>query len=69
MAQPIVPDPTVILIPWDPHSTEHVDRMLEQRKQCGWHVEQVPEWSDAHIAGDKCIYWLVRDLSLRLSPH
>jgi hypothetical protein len=49
-----------MLIPWDPNSSEHVDRMVEQRKHCGWYADKVPtEWKDAYLSGDRCIYWLV----------
>ncbi|KAF4970999.1 hypothetical protein FSARC_2102 [Fusarium sarcochroum] len=52
--------PTVTLILWDPDSPEHVERMVEQRKVCGWHAPRVPtEWKDGHATGKKCIYWLI----------
>ncbi|KAI9148211.1 hypothetical protein HJFPF1_12038 [Paramyrothecium foliicola] len=51
--------PTVTLIPWDPESPEHIDRLVQQRLRCGWHYLRVHEqWRDAHLAGTKCIYWL-----------
>ncbi|KAM0723660.1 hypothetical protein Q7P37_000648 [Cladosporium fusiforme] len=52
--------PTVTLIPWDPASPEHVQRMVEQRTVCGWHAPCVAtEWKDGHTEGTKCIYWLI----------
>ncbi|KAH7117282.1 hypothetical protein B0J13DRAFT_571188 [Dactylonectria estremocensis] len=55
-----MPKPKVNIIPWDPTSQPHIDRMVEQRRQCGWHEKRVPvEWRDAHLAGTKCVYWIV----------
>ncbi|KAF4415224.1 hypothetical protein FACUT_13586 [Fusarium acutatum] len=52
--------PTVILIPWDPNSPEHVSRMVEQRIICGWQASIVPTvWKDGHISGKKCVYWII----------
>jgi ribosomal protein S18 acetylase RimI-like enzyme len=51
--------PSVVLIPWDPASQQHIDRMVEQRRTCGWHAQRVPvQWRDAHLAGTKCVYWI-----------
>ncbi|SPO04643.1 uncharacterized protein DNG_07328 [Cephalotrichum gorgonifer] len=50
---------TVTLIPWDPESAEHSERLIEQRIACGWHADQVKgSWREAQRAGTKCIYWL-----------
>lgn len=47
-------------IPWDPKSQRHVDRLIEQRIDCGWHEEKpAGAWKDAQLAGTKCIYWIV----------
>ncbi|KAJ3549008.1 hypothetical protein NM208_g714 [Fusarium decemcellulare] len=47
------------LIPWDPASRSHVQRLVIQRVQCGWHSEKVvPEWRDQQIRGAKSIYWI-----------
>lgn len=56
-----MPKATIKLVPWDPESDSHIQRLVEQRKACGWAAEQVPQlWRDAHLAGTKCIWWIVR---------
>lgn len=56
---------TVELIPWDAESGEHADRLIEQRKACGWHSDKVEgQWREEQKAGSKCIYWLVSHLGL-----
>ncbi|KAF4955664.1 hypothetical protein FGADI_4357 [Fusarium gaditjirri] len=55
-----MPKPAVTLVPWDPNSPEHVERMVEQRIICGWQASIVPtEWKDEHINGTKCLYWII----------
>ncbi len=49
----------VYLIPWDPDSQEHVDRMKLQRIACGWKVEQVDGWKDAQRKGHAGLHWVV----------
>lgn len=49
----------VELVPWDPESPEHVARMVDQRIECGWHEDKVPEWQGHQRSGLKCIYWIV----------
>lgn len=50
----------VELVPWDPESQEHAERLIEQRIACGWHADKVEgPWRDAQRAGTKCIYWVV----------
>jgi len=52
--------PEVILIPWDPESLEHVERLYQQRVACGWHQSDVEEiWRDAQRRGKKAIQWIV----------
>jgi hypothetical protein len=52
------------LIPWDADSPEHIERLLEQRDQCGWNASKVePVWRPAQKAGSSCIYWIVRSQS------
>lgn len=53
--------PLLDLIPWDPESPEQVERLVEQRIQCGWNIDK-PEsvWRKGQIKGSKCIYWIVR---------
>ncbi|KAK1992856.1 hypothetical protein LX36DRAFT_752741 [Colletotrichum falcatum] len=48
----------VTLIPWDPESADHVSRMMDQRIECGWDSELVPEWRGYQRSGFKCIYWI-----------
>ncbi|CRK21332.1 hypothetical protein HYQ46_002128 [Verticillium longisporum] len=51
---------TVALVPWDPLSPEHIDRLTQQRIDCGWHVDKPSgAWKEAQQGGIKCIYWLV----------
>jgi len=57
--------PKIALIPWDPESTEHVERIFQQRVACGWSSEMVEEWRVQQRAGDKAIQWIVRTPS----PH
>lgn len=50
----------VELVPWDPESPEHAERLIEQRLVCGWHADKVEgPWRKAQIDGTKCIYWVV----------
>ncbi|KAI1202944.1 hypothetical protein F5X97DRAFT_286198 [Nemania serpens] len=51
--------PAVYLIPWDPDSQGHVDRMKLQRIACGWKVEQVDGWRDPQRRGDVGLHWVV----------
>ncbi|KAH7176422.1 hypothetical protein EDB81DRAFT_850327 [Dactylonectria macrodidyma] len=67
----------VRLIPWDPDSKEHVDRLFEQREDCGWDSEKVdPLWRDRQRSGTKCIFWITiptdgseADKKSRLQPE
>lgn len=47
------------LIPWDPSSPEHVQRMYDQRVACGWRADEIPQWVDAAKKGEKLFYWAV----------
>lgn len=49
----------VILIPWDPDSPEHVDRMVEQRIACGWKHDYVEKWRDQQRDGKIGLHWIV----------
>ncbi|KAL1647472.1 hypothetical protein SLS58_002802 [Diplodia intermedia] len=52
----------VQLIPWDPESPDHVQRLVEQRLQCGWHAVRVAsKWRDEQRAGSKCLYWIQKN--------
>ena len=52
------PNP-VYLIPWDPDSQEHVDRMKLQRIACGWKVDQVDAWRETQRNGQSGLHWVV----------
>ncbi|RNJ57984.1 hypothetical protein D7B24_005299 [Verticillium nonalfalfae] len=53
---------TVALVPWDPLSPEHIDRLTQQRIDCGWHIDKPSgAWKEAQQGGIKCIYWLQSD--------
>lgn len=55
------------LIPWDPESTEHIDRMIDQRVQCGWAAHLVKDtWTEWQRSGMRSLFWLVSPPS---SPH
>ncbi|KAI1366288.1 hypothetical protein F5Y08DRAFT_142173 [Xylaria arbuscula] len=49
----------VYLIPWDPDSQEHVDRMKLQRIACGWKVQQVDSWRETQRTGQAGLHWVV----------
>ncbi|KAI2640936.1 hypothetical protein GGS21DRAFT_502376 [Xylaria nigripes] len=64
----------VILVPWDPDSPDHVERMRLQRIACGWDVEQVDHWREAQSAGEMGLHWVVLHpdhpkTTLRLDAH
>ncbi|TQN65261.1 hypothetical protein CSHISOI_10207 [Colletotrichum shisoi] len=48
----------VTLIPWDPESTDHIARMLDQRVECGWDSDKVDKWRGLQRSGFKCMYWI-----------
>ncbi|KAF5020388.1 hypothetical protein F66182_7596 [Fusarium sp. NRRL 66182] len=48
----------IVLVPWDPNSSEHVERLFEQRVQCGWHKWMVDEWREKQTLGVKSIFWI-----------
>ncbi|RGP78670.1 hypothetical protein FLONG3_3207 [Fusarium longipes] len=48
----------LLLVPWDPHSVEHVNRIYEQRVQCGWDKNRVEGWREKQTLGRKCIFWI-----------
>ncbi|KAI8624804.1 hypothetical protein F5Y19DRAFT_303374 [Xylariaceae sp. FL1651] len=64
----------IYLIPWDPDSQEHVDRMKLQRIACGWKVEKVDSWRSQQRDGQVGLHWVVLhpdhpDTPLRLEKH
>lgn len=54
----------VELIPWDPNSAAHFQRLYEQRVACTWDQHLVGEWKAKVLEGNKFLYWIVR-VSLR----
>lgn len=54
----------VLLIPWDPTSSEHVQRLVQQRITCGWDYEAVEGWKAAQGSGELNLQWIVSTL-----PH
>lgn len=57
--KPKTTDPTIVLIPWDPDSPEHIVRLKLQRIACGWKVEKVESWRDFQRTGKMGIHWIV----------
>ncbi|KAI1314243.1 hypothetical protein F5Y03DRAFT_6293 [Xylaria venustula] len=53
----------VYLIPWDPDSQEHVDRMKLQRIACGWKFDQVDSWKDPQRKGQVGLHWVCNNLA------
>ena len=51
--------PEILLIPWDPTSDEHVQRLKQQRTACGWDDEAVEGWRAAQEGGTLNLQWLV----------
>jgi len=51
---------SVILIPWDHESPEHVKRLYDQRKACGWNSKFVEDkWRHLQREGKIAIHWIV----------
>ena len=62
LAPPSQEKPTiseVILIPWDPDSPEHAERLRLQRVACGWSRDQVERWRIQQREGTKALHWIV----------
>lgn len=56
----MAPATRVELFPWDPDSPTHIERLVEQRIQCGWHFERVdPKWRKEQRDGTKLLFWIV----------
>jgi len=49
-------------IPWDPTSEQQFERLRQQRASCGWGVENVSNWRDQQLAGQRVIFWLVSSI-------
>ncbi|TVY65646.1 hypothetical protein LSUE1_G006192, partial [Lachnellula suecica] len=49
----------VKLIPWDPESPSHVQRLYDQRVACGWKEERVERWRELQRQGKISLQWIV----------
>jgi len=56
---PQFPRTKVQLIPWDPESEEHFNRLYEQRVVCGWKVDKVEGWKERQRKSELGIHWVV----------
>jgi 7-cyano-7-deazaguanine synthase in queuosine biosynthesis len=54
------------LIPWDPESPAHVERMIQQRIACGWKHDKIEGYRDLQREGKVTLQWVV---SLEMSHH
>ncbi|RDW75435.1 hypothetical protein BP6252_06577 [Coleophoma cylindrospora] len=66
--------PLVTLIPWDPESPEHRERMYQQRVACGWNQEAVGGWTEAQLKGKMALHWVTltdanEDKEAKLAAH
>ncbi|KAI1849622.1 hypothetical protein JX266_004571 [Neoarthrinium moseri] len=50
---------SIILVPWDPDSPEHFERLKQQRIVCGWKVEAVDSWAELQRKGVIGMHWIV----------
>ncbi|KAM0188838.1 hypothetical protein ACHAPI_010349 [Fusarium lateritium] len=46
------------LVPFDPTSEDHVNRLYGQRVQCGWDKQRVEGWREKQTSGSKSIFWI-----------
>lgn len=51
--------PPVVLTPWDPTDEGQFGRMYEQRVACTWGYDEVEEWKERMLGGQKVLYWIV----------
>jgi hypothetical protein len=56
--------PRIRLIPWDADSEEHIQRMIQQRRTCGWKQDAVRSWVPLQNRGDMALHWIVRPLPI-----
>ncbi|KAM3149923.1 hypothetical protein ABEW05_009784 [Botrytis cinerea] len=49
----------VDLIPWDPDSPSHVERLFNQRVACTWNSEYVESWREKQRQGAITLQWIV----------
>ena len=55
--------PQIQLIPWDPTSPSHIERLTQQRRTCGWDWEYVQSWVEKQESAVFNLSWLVRSPS------
>ncbi|KFZ01186.1 hypothetical protein V501_10161 [Pseudogymnoascus sp. VKM F-4519 (FW-2642)] len=53
----------ITLIPWDPESQEHIDRLYIQRVACGWKADKIEKWRICQRNGSMSLHWVVLDPS------
>ena len=53
----------IVLIPWDPESKEHCERLHFQRIACGWGAEDVGKWQAKQNEGKMNLHWVVCSIS------
>ncbi|KUJ14699.1 uncharacterized protein LY89DRAFT_720181 [Mollisia scopiformis] len=63
MSSTSIKKPHVLLIPWDPTSPKHVERLVQQRIACGWDHEAVESWRATQESGEFNLQWIVLDSS------
>jgi len=49
----------VTLVPWDPESAEHRERLYQQRVACGWKIDEVENWRLLQRRGLINLWWVV----------
>jgi hypothetical protein len=60
------PAAQIQLIPWDPESPDHVERMTQQRIACGWKHDKIEGYRELQREGKVTLQWVV---SLEMSHH
>ncbi|KAJ6447049.1 C6 finger domain-containing protein [Purpureocillium lavendulum] len=50
--------PSVELTPWDPTDDAQYKRMYEQRVACTWGFDEVEDWKEKMLNGQKVLYWI-----------
>ncbi len=48
------------LIPWDPDSDSHAERLYNHRVACGWDQDKIEVWNVLQREGKMNIQWVVR---------
>lgn len=60
----------IVLIPWDPESPEHIERLYQQRVACGWYEDLIESWRPRQRSGNIALQWIVRETFIfSLHPH